>query len=123
MPHIHLEYSDNLTALNPKPILKAINQKLLDGHFVQAAEDLKSRAIKQSDYVIGLEDQTEAYLHAKVSILSGRDEQTHIAISEAVLNAIKDNFVQPPALNVQICVEIIEMPKYSYSKVNLPTKN
>ncbi|MQW91364.1 5-carboxymethyl-2-hydroxymuconate isomerase [Acinetobacter wanghuae] len=123
MPHIHLEYSDNLTELDPKPLLTAIHEKMLAGHFVQSAKELKSRAIKQSNYLIGLGEENDAYLHAKVSVLSGRDEPTKIAISQEVLTAIQESFTQPENLNVQICVEIIEMPKSTYSKVALSAKH
>ena len=123
MPHIYLEYSDNIQNLDTKPILKAINQSMLDGQYVSAAEDLKTRAVQQSDYLIGLGDAKEAYLHAKVALLSGRDEATKVAISQTILNAIQKTFSQPKELNVQICVEIIEMPKSSYSKVNLAAES
>ena len=64
MPHIHLEYSDNIDTLEVKPILLALNQALLDGQFVQSGNDIKSRAIRQSDFVIGVEGDAQAYLHA-----------------------------------------------------------
>ena len=76
MPHIHLEYSDNIDTLEVKPMLLALNQALLDGQFVQSGNDIKSRAIRQSDFVIGVDGDAQAYLHAKVSLLSGRDEAT-----------------------------------------------
>ena len=118
MPHIYLEYSDNITNLATQPILKSINQSLLEGGYVSAAQDLKSRAIQQTDYVIGLGDPQEAYLHAKVALLCGRDEATKTEISDTVLKAIQTTFEKPKHLNVQVCVEIIEMPKFCYSKVN-----
>lgn len=123
MPHIYLEYSDNIINLKTQPILKSINQSLIDGGYVATAQDLKSRAIQQSDYVIGLGDAQEAYLHAKVALLSGRDEATKSLISETVFKAIQAVFEKPKHLHVQICVEIIEMPKFCYSKVNLTAES
>ena len=119
MPHIHLEYSDNIDTLEVKPMLLALNQALLDGHFVQSGNDIKSRAIRQSDFVIGVDGDAQAYLHAKVSLLSGRDEATKCAISSQLLKTLQQNFIAPQDLTVQICVEIIEMPKSSYSKLVL----
>jgi len=95
MPHIHLEYSDNIDTLEVKPMLLALNQALLDG------------------------EDAEAYLHAKVSLLSGRDEATQSAISKLLLKTLQQNFKAPTDLAVQICVEIIEMPRNSYSKLVL----
>ena len=119
MPHIHLEYSDNIDTLDVKPMLLALNQALLDGQFVQSGNDIKSRAIRQSDFVIGVDGDAQAYLHAKVSLLSGRDEATKCAISSQLLKTLQQNFTAPQDLTVQICVEIIEMPKISYSKLVL----
>ena len=90
MPHIHLEYSDNIDTLEVKPILLALNQALLDGQFVQSGNDIKSRAIRQSDFVIGVDGDAQAYLHAKVSLLSGRDEATKCAISSQLLDITID---------------------------------
>ena len=119
MPHIHLEYSDNIDTLEVKPMLLALNQALLDGEFVQSGNEVKSRAIRQSDFVIGVDGDAEAYLHAKVSLLSGRDEATQSAISKLLLKTLQQNFKVPTDLTVQICVEMIEMPRNSYSKLVL----
>jgi 5-carboxymethyl-2-hydroxymuconate isomerase len=119
MPHIHLEYSDNIDTLEVKPMLLALNQALLDAEFVQSGNEVKSRAIKQSDFVIGVDGDAEAYLHAKVSLLSGRDEATQSAISKLLLKTLQQNFKVPTDLAVQICVEIIEIPRNSYSKLVL----
>ena len=68
---------------------------------------------------LGVEGDAQAYLHAKVSLLSGRDEATKCAISSKLLKTLQQNFTAPQDLTVQICVEIIEMPKSSYSKLVL----
>lgn len=54
MPHIHVEYSANVQDLAIKPLLLALNQAMLDGAYVKSAVDVKSRAIRQQDFVIGL---------------------------------------------------------------------
>ncbi|ANF82386.1 5-carboxymethyl-2-hydroxymuconate isomerase [Acinetobacter sp. NCu2D-2] len=122
MPHIYLEYSENLKTIETQPILKAINQSMLDGQFVKSADELKSRALMQSDYLVGLGEKDIGYLHVKVALLSGRDDETKAKISNTVLKATQAHFQQPNHLEVQICVEIIEMPKCCYSKVTLATE-
>ena len=111
MPHIHLEYSDNIDTLEVKPILLALNQALLDGQFVQSGNDIKSRAIRQSDFVIGVDGDAQAYLHAKVSLLSGRDEATKCAISSQLLKTLQQNFTAPQDLTLQICVKLLKCQK------------
>ncbi|WP_407305345.1 5-carboxymethyl-2-hydroxymuconate Delta-isomerase [Acinetobacter sp.] len=116
MPHIHLEYSDNIEHLEPKPILLALNQAMLDGAYIKAANDVKSRAICQQDYVIGLGDASQGYLHAKVSLLTGRSVELQQEISQVLLTTLEQHLPQQSHIQVQICVEILEMQKATYAK-------
>ena len=117
MPHLHLEYSDNLQHIEIKPLLVAIHQALFNTGHVTDPNDLKSRAIMQQDYVIGLNAVTDqAYVHAKVSLLSGRSVEVRQAISELVLDVMQQYIAPQPELKIQLCVEIIEMPKQTYRK-------
>ncbi|MGE8560239.1 MAG: 5-carboxymethyl-2-hydroxymuconate Delta-isomerase [Acinetobacter sp.] len=116
MPHIHLEYSDNVENLEPKPLLIALNQALVDGAYVHSANDIKSRAIRQQDYVIGLRDDSQAYVHAKVSLLTGRSVELQQAISQLLLTTLEQHLPQQSQVKLQICVEILEMQKTTYSK-------
>lgn len=117
MPHLHIEYSDNIQNLETKPMLLGIHQALCDAKYITEPRDLKSRAICQQNYVIGLDLNTnQAYVHAKVSLLSGRSPELKQAISQCVLKVMQQ-YVQPQqGLEIQLCVEIVEMPKSCYSK-------
>ena len=117
MPHLHLEYSDNLQHIEIKPLLVASHQALFNAGYVSDPNDLKSRAIMQQDYVIGLNVvRDQAYVHAKVSLLSGRSVEVRQEISELVLDVMQQYIAAQPDLKIQLCVEIIEMPKQTYSK-------
>ncbi|OAL80899.1 5-carboxymethyl-2-hydroxymuconate isomerase [Acinetobacter sp. SFB] len=116
MPHIHLEYSDNIQNLEPKPILLALNQAMVDGAYVGSANEVKSRAICQHDYVIGVGDASQAYVHAKVSLLSGRSVEVQQEISQLLLTTLEQHLPGQNQVSLQICVEILEMPKATYTK-------
>ena len=116
MPHIHLEYSANIENLDTKPILLALNQALVHGAYVSCANDVKSRAICQQEYVIGLNDPTQAYMHAKVSLLTGRSLDVQQQISKLLLKTLEQQLQKYAQFNLQICVEILEMQKNTYSK-------
>ncbi|OTG75117.1 5-carboxymethyl-2-hydroxymuconate isomerase [Acinetobacter sp. ANC 4169] len=116
MPHIHLEYSDNVKNLEAKPILLAINKALVEGAYVGAANELKSRAICQHDFVIGLEDTSQAYVHAKVSLLTGRSVELQQQIAQVILQTLEQHVPAQSQVRVQLCVEILEMQKTTYSK-------
>lgn len=116
MPHIHLEYSDNLKDFQAQPVLLGLNQALFATGHVKAAADIKSRAICQRDYLIGLGESNQAYVHAKVSLLSGRDLQTKTEISNQLLSTLQQLLPKQADLTVQLCVEILEMEKVCYGK-------
>lgn len=115
MPHIHVEYSDNL-ALEARPLLKAFNSSLFESGHVSDAKDIKSRAMVQSEFIVGLdENANQAYIHAKVSLLTGRSIEVQKQISNQLLHVLQQH-VPETQCDVQLCVEILEMNKETYSK-------
>lgn len=119
MPHLHVEYSDNLQ-LEVAPVLMALNQALFDTGLVGSAQDIKSRAVRQSDYLIGLSsDSQQAYVHVKLSILTGRSIEIQQQMSEILLQALQASVTVQAGMSVQMCVEVLEMQKALYSKTVL----
>lgn len=117
MPHIHLEYSDNLQPFDAQPVLMALNRAFFDSGYASSALDIKSRAVCQQDYLIGLEqNRSQAYLHVKVSLLTGRSIDVQKEISERLLNALQQHVPAQSGLSIQMCVEMLEMNKETYSK-------
>ncbi len=71
MPHIHLEYSNNLD-VEPVPLLKALNAALFESGHVSAINDIKSRAVAQQDFVVGLDEHVNtAHMDAESFIIDG----------------------------------------------------
>ncbi|WOE31342.1 MULTISPECIES: 5-carboxymethyl-2-hydroxymuconate Delta-isomerase [unclassified Acinetobacter] len=116
MPHIHVEYSDNIENLATQSLLLALNHCLVEGQYAVAV-DIKSRAIAQTDYCIGLAEKQQAYVHVKVSLLTGRSLEIRQEISQKVLQVLSDQLaVLSSPLTIQACVEIFEMPVETYAK-------
>ncbi len=117
MPHIHLEYSDNLQPFDAKPVLSALNRALFSSGHVSSALDIKSRALCQQDCVIGLvPDSAQAYAHVKVSLLEGRSLQVQEQISALLLQALREQMPERPELRIQLCVEMLEITSSTYAK-------
>ncbi|MBK0062097.1 MULTISPECIES: 5-carboxymethyl-2-hydroxymuconate Delta-isomerase [unclassified Acinetobacter] len=116
MPHVIVDYSANLDNVEPKQLLLKINAALVETGYCEAI-DIKSRAHKDNVYVIGLETEHQAYVHVKVYLLSGRNQQQKQEIGEKILNTlISYSALQQQDFPVQSCVELIEMPKQDYFK-------
>ncbi|PYZ96529.1 5-carboxymethyl-2-hydroxymuconate isomerase [Alteribacter lacisalsi] len=77
MPHITVEYTDNLTPeeFNPKALLGKINKVFTDRPDVYPIAGVRSRAIALTDYLVadgaGEED---AFVHLTVKIAAGRSQ-------------------------------------------------
>lgn len=116
MPHVVVDYSANLENFEPKQLLLEINNALVETGYCQAI-DIKSRAHKDDVFVIGLETERQAYVHVKVYLLSGRNQQQKTDIGEKVFAALlADPKLNQQKIVVQSCVELIEMPKQDYFK-------
>ena len=116
MPHIHLEYTDNIEQLETKPLLVALNKALIQGGYAQSGLDIKSRAICHTDYVIGEDEQNQAYIHLKLSLLTGRSVELRQEISACLLKVLENSLPKQNKVTVQLCVEVLEMQREIYSK-------
>ena len=117
MPHLIVEYSSNLP-LQARELLLKINASLAEtGHFKEI--DIKGRAIRFDDVVIGTAPAGRAFLHAKLAILKGRSAEVKRELSERVLAVIQAAQSWPQGLDVQLCVEVLEIDKETYAKAHL----
>ncbi|MDO7244417.1 5-carboxymethyl-2-hydroxymuconate Delta-isomerase [Acinetobacter pittii] len=116
MPHVVVDYSENLTGLNAKQLLEEINTTLIETELF-SPEDIKSRARKDDVFLIGL-GLEQAYIHVKVYILSGRTAEQKQLMGEQLLAALSNKKYLQPEFNkeIQLCVELIDMPREDYFK-------
>lgn len=114
MPHLTLEYSDNLgTAISPA-VLRGLNHALVaTGHFDEA--DIKTRALAFDCVAIGTDDAPRAFLAATLSLLSGRSLQVRQEIAQALLTAL-EAAVPANGNALQTSVQLIEIERDSYAK-------
>lgn len=55
-------------------------------------------------------------MHIKVSLLTGRSIAIQKEISALLLKVLQENVAVPVGLSIQMCVEMLEMNKETYSK-------
>lgn len=120
MPHLTLEYTDNLTTLDTTRALLAMNHALAaSDHFEEI--DIKSRAVPLETYLIGTESEQRAFMHVKLAILSGRSAQTKSELSGALLRVLRASCKESTSSHLQLSVEIVEIERASYAKDALCT--
>jgi 5-carboxymethyl-2-hydroxymuconate isomerase len=117
MPHLVIEITEN-TRLNcsQEELLDEANAALLASGEFQEPE-IKSRCITLPIFRQGVENEERAFVHARLSILDGRELAVRQALGRAVCDVIAEA-VRPSAdgQSVQISVEVREMERASYAK-------
>ncbi len=116
MPHLTIEYTDNLPQFNAGSALLALNSVLAaSGHFEEI--DIKSRAIRLDTFLIGTSSDRRAFVHVKLAILSGRSTEAKRELSESLLRVLKESD-WPTSAHVQLCVEVQEIERDVYAKAS-----
>ncbi|MBD1600645.1 5-carboxymethyl-2-hydroxymuconate Delta-isomerase [Pseudomonas typographi] len=119
MPHLHVEYTPNLAALEPQKLLLRLNHALVaTGQFAHEA-DIKARATAVEVFQVGTMPAERGFIYARLAILSGRPEQVKKTLSDALLEVLKGAAPWPPGLDVQFGVDIVDMDRASYGKARI----
>ncbi|MGH6782957.1 MAG: 5-carboxymethyl-2-hydroxymuconate Delta-isomerase, partial [Sphingomonadaceae bacterium] len=93
------------------------NAALLASGPLQEA-DIKSRYITLSTYRQGVDAVERAFVHARLSILDGRDSAVRQALAQAVCDVIAEAVRAGSGTGqaVQVSVEVCEMARATYAK-------
>ena len=116
MPHLHMEYTANLTQLNADLALIRLNNTLVGSGQFGAEFDIKSRAIKIEHFKVGTALGDRAFVHVKLALLSGRSAEIKKQLSQSLLAVLQELCEWPVGLEVQLCVELLDIDRESYSK-------
>lgn len=118
MPHLTLEYTDNLPAFDSAQALRAINQAALDSGLF-GENDIKSRALRLDQWRVGITETPRAFLHVRIALLSGRPAEVRQSLAEQVLAALIPTVNRPPGMEIQFSVETADLDRASYAKATV----
>ena len=117
MPHCIIEYSNGIEKyINPQLMIDAVYKGALTSELFED-EDIKTRAIAYDYYQTGA--LKKEFVHVTLKILTGRSLTQKIKLSELVINQLEKIDFQ----STVITVDIVEMEKDTYSKINKITAN
>ena len=117
MPHLTLEYSDNLPApVDFGALFASLHEALVEiGSFRLA--DLKSRAIPHPCFHVGAGSPESVFVHLTVAIFAGRELAQQPEIGERLLAILKVAFEQAwTSRPCDFTVELREMRREGYFK-------
>ena len=90
MPHLTLEYTDNLE-FDAQPLLARLHSELVATGAINL-RGLKSRAVCQSEFRIADGNPEYAFVHVNLLIREGRPIEVKKDASKRVLGALKETF-------------------------------
>jgi 5-carboxymethyl-2-hydroxymuconate isomerase len=111
-----MEYTANLPGLNADVALIRLNNTLVGSGQFAAEHDIKSRALKVETFKVGTGLGERAFVHVKLALLSGRSPQIKKQLSDSLLAVVQDLCEWPTDVEVQLCVEILDIDRESYTK-------
>lgn len=90
MPHLTLEYTDNLD-FDVQPLLARLHEELVATGAVNL-KGLKSRAVRHGDYRIADGNPEYAFVHVNLLIREGRPVEAQQDAAQRVMTVLKETF-------------------------------
>ena len=118
MPHIMLEYTDNIDQpIEFRDLFAELHQVLADTAGINIA-NFKSRARCLHTYHIGEGEAGNAFVHVEVHLFEGRSVEVKRAIGERGLGVLKKHLAQSLSdHNLQITFQVRDIQRQAYFKV------
>ena len=117
MPHLKLEYSDNIRGWIDFNILFNRLHNILAETGGININNCKSRAFPLKTYFIADGNSDQGFIHLEVKFLEGRSTGLKKIIGEKLLHDIKEMYKDSPLNHkIQITVEILDIIKVNYFK-------
>ncbi len=116
MPHLILEYSDNIIESDFIELLQRCHT-LLTRLLPTQLESCKSRVLKHAVYCVGDGKPQNAFVSVTLKIMPGRSADTLESVSAELMKLFKTHFsASLKTLICQITLEIVEISNF-YSKL------
>ncbi|CAM4271439.1 MAG: 5-carboxymethyl-2-hydroxymuconate Delta-isomerase [Comamonas sp.] len=119
MPHLHIEYTDNLTGLNERELMRELNAVVCAHPTVTDEADVKSRIARLTSFYIGSSPENRGFVHVQLQLMSGRSEQAKKEMSDGLAAVLRRLVPQPGDMLVQLSVDVADMDKATYFKGRL----
>jgi len=114
MPHLTLEYSNNLVQkIDPHALFAPLHQILADVAAIDI-NNCKSRAIRLDDYFVAAGKTDTPFVHLHIRFFGGRSLAIKQAIAQKSAAHLAAYFAQD---NAEITVEISDIQRESYAKI------
>lgn len=120
MPHLTLEYSDNIE-FEVQPLLKRLHEELEATGSINL-KGLKSRALRRTQYRVADGYEGYAFVHLNILLRGGRDIETRQEIARRAMAVLEDTFGHHfDSGYISLSVDMKEMqPGLAITRHNIP---
>ncbi|PCK18589.1 5-carboxymethyl-2-hydroxymuconate isomerase [Bacillus pumilus] len=128
MPHIIVEYTDNIKKeANMTKLLRNINQAVIAQGGVFPTGGIRTRAIELTDYVVADGTEDDSFVHTALKIGAGRTIEEKRAVGDAIFSEMTEHFselfnTRYLALSLEI-IEFSEAGTYKKNNIHQRYKN
>ncbi|MCD2511353.1 5-carboxymethyl-2-hydroxymuconate Delta-isomerase [Comamonas endophytica] len=119
MPHLFIDYSDNLAGLPEQQMLTELVATVCEHPSILDELDVKARIAPAKQYVIGTGSGLRGFIHADLRLMAGRTPEVKKELSDRVAEVLRRFTPHPEGMLVQVSVEITDMDRPSYHKGRL----
>ena len=116
MPHVKLEYTENVQWKNPIQDIFSKLQTVLIQHARVKPKNCKSRAMELKDFYCAGKSHSGGFIHLEISLLSGRTEEVKTNIGKEcsrIIQSLIENIA-----DIQVSVELRDMDRNGYFTTN-----
>ncbi|MCA0983222.1 5-carboxymethyl-2-hydroxymuconate Delta-isomerase [Halobacillus yeomjeoni] len=121
MPHVILEYTNNLSSRTDiQQLVEKVNQILVEKNDTFPTGGIRVRAYETSHYCIADGKEDDAFVHAIVKIGKGRSEEVIENTCENILSTMKEHFQDYVTDHyLALSLEMIEFQRPTYKWNNI----
>ncbi len=116
MPHVKLEYTENVQWKNPIQDIFSELQTVLIQYARVKPENCKSRSMELKYFHCAGKSHFSGFIHLEISVLSGRTEEVKTNIGKECSRIIQ-SFIENTA-EIQVSVELRDMDRNGYFTTN-----
>lgn len=112
MPHLTLEYTDNIIENDFSALFPRVHAVLVNTLPTQL-DNCKSRAICLDNYCVASGSEANAFVACRLRILSGRSEQVIAKVQRQLMALLEEHFATSlQTLALQISIEVSDISEY-----------
>lgn len=119
MPHLHIEYTDNLAGLDERGLMCELNAVVCAHPSVAEEADVKARIARLASYCIGTQPDNRGFVHVQLRWMQGRSEEAKKQVSDQMAAVLRRLVPRPEGIMVQLSVDIADMDRACYYKGRL----